>query len=148
METNSSSEQNIDIALMLKAKQGNKKAFSRLFCKYQAEVNRFFFFRCFSTYDAEDYTQEVFLRLWQRRENYLPKANLRSYLRRVGRNLLNDQWRKKKRTPSHISLNRPRREGDDKSMPLEIADKKSPDPAEVLVQKEKNNNPQQPYDSS
>ena len=68
MKINKSPEHNIDADLILKIKRGDREAFSELFLKYHKDIKSFFSKRCHfqNHYEVEDYTQEVFFRLWQK----------------------------------------------------------------------------------
>jgi len=50
---------------------------------------------------AEDLTQEVFLRVWEKRNDFnSKKGNIRTWVYRIARNLVIDEYRKKKDIPN------------------------------------------------
>jgi RNA polymerase sigma-70 factor (ECF subfamily) len=79
------------------AKKGDKEAFNLLYEIYFLPVFRYIFARINSTTEAEDLTQEVFLRFYQNVKNIEIKDNSPlNYFFTISRNLVIDYWRKKK----------------------------------------------------
>lgn len=88
-----------DAALIRKAQQGYTDAFGELYERYSVNIFRFVCLRLGSHQDAEDITEEIFLRAWHN----LPKYDERgvpfaAYLFQIARNALIDHYRKN-RTP-------------------------------------------------
>ena len=69
-----------DTRLMIKASEGDKKAYDKLYRKYSSAVSRFVSSRNGRIPSAEDITQEVFFRVWQNRAKYRPKSAFKTYL--------------------------------------------------------------------
>jgi RNA polymerase sigma-70 factor (ECF subfamily) len=85
------------IALVKSAKKGDKNAFSELYEYYIAPIFRFVFFRVRNRLDAEDLTQNIFLKTWNYLPNYKQKKDpFSSWLYAIARNTVIDFWRKKK----------------------------------------------------
>lgn len=92
-----------DAVLIQKAQQGLTEAFGELYERYSATIFRFVCLRIGSREDAEDLTEEIFLRAWHN----LPKYDERgipfaAYLFQVARNALIDHYRKNKNPLSSI----------------------------------------------
>jgi RNA polymerase sigma-70 factor (ECF subfamily) len=83
--------------LIKKAKQGNNEAFNDIYNLYFVPIFRYIYFRVNSKTEAEDLTQEVFLKAYQNIKNfkYKNKSPL-NYFLTIARNTVIDHWRKKK----------------------------------------------------
>jgi len=86
--------------LVEQAKKGDAGAFGELYEFYAPLVFRFLFSHLDNRLDAEDLTEEVFLRVWEA----LPGFRLRGvpfggYLFRVARNALYDFYRRNRHSP-------------------------------------------------
>lgn len=88
-----------DAVLIQKAQQGHSDAFGELYERYSVTIFRFVCLRLGSRQDAEDLTEEIFMRAWNNLAKYdergIPFA---AYLFQVARNALIDHYRKN-RTP-------------------------------------------------
>jgi len=84
--------------LLRKAQAGNVDAFGKLYERHMLGVFRFLYARLGDRADAEDLTEEVFLKAWQALARYeqrgLPYS---AFLMRIARNQLTDHFRKKAR---------------------------------------------------
>jgi len=76
-----------DAELMLQAKLGDEGAFSLLFHEHRAPVHRFVLRMVGDRSDAEDITQEVFLRVYRYRECYEVTAKFTTWLYRIAGNV-------------------------------------------------------------
>lgn len=85
-----------DADLMTRVSKGDRKAFREILTRYQNGVYGFAFRYLCDPHEAEDISQEVFLRLYRSAESYCSSASLRAYLFRITRNLCIDYLRKKK----------------------------------------------------
>lgn len=77
----------------------NKETFvEQIFNKYSDEIYNFVLNRIgYNKTDAEDLTQEVFLRVWKSRESYdSARSSIRTWIYIIARNLLKDRFKKKK----------------------------------------------------
>jgi RNA polymerase sigma-70 factor (ECF subfamily) len=93
-----------DVDLMLRIRAGDEEAFRELMDRYAAILVRFFRRLGMSIDDAEDGAQEIFLRLYRSREEYVPKTKFRHFLFRIATNYWIDRFRAAKRRPTSLSL--------------------------------------------
>ncbi len=91
-------------------KTGDFRAFDELYARYSQSLRRFLFSLTWDQDTAEDYLQEVFLRLYRARERYEPTGKLSSYLFRIAKNYYLSQVRKKRRS-EEMSLSLENRDG-------------------------------------
>jgi RNA polymerase sigma-70 factor (ECF subfamily) len=73
--------------LMGRVRLGNKHAFEVLIRRHQQSVLNFIFRFMGNRTDAEDLTQEVFLRIWKAAGTYKPEAKFTTWLYRIATNL-------------------------------------------------------------
>jgi len=73
--------------LICKVATGDKHAFETLVCRHQRPVLNFIFRFLGDAAEAEDLTQEVFLRVWKSAGTYRPDAKFTTWLYRVAANL-------------------------------------------------------------
>lgn len=87
--------------LVLKAKRGDKNAFSVLYQEYLTPIFRYLYARLGSRQEAEDLSQVVFIKAWQAIKNFrFQKKPILSWLYTIARHSLIDFTRKKKEIPS------------------------------------------------
>jgi RNA polymerase sigma-70 factor (ECF subfamily) len=86
-----------EVQLMLRAKEGDDEAFSRLVAAYQDRLVNIFFHLVQSQEVAEDLSQEVFLRIYRARRGYVPTARFSTWLFRIANNLASNSRRDKGR---------------------------------------------------
>lgn len=92
--------------LIQKARSGDTDAYGRLYEANAPAVFRFLYAHLDDRLDAEDLTEETFLRVWQALPGYREQgAPFGGFLFRVARNVLYDHYRKTRRRPS-ITLDR------------------------------------------
>jgi RNA polymerase sigma-70 factor, ECF subfamily len=85
------------LLLMRKAKEGDKEAFSCLYRAYFSQVFRYIYFRLQNKAAAEDLTQTVFLKVYERISAYRDKNRPPlAYFFTVAKNKVIDFWRKNK----------------------------------------------------
>lgn len=82
-----------DDALMQQVIAGDTQAFGQIVRRYQAQLLRFARRALSSPEQAQDVTQEAFLRLWRGRARYQSQGRLDRYLLRVVRHLCLDAMR-------------------------------------------------------
>lgn len=82
--------------MVQKAQAGDNVVFHRLVDQYQPEIYRMIFYRTRSKMDAEDLTQDVFLKAYKNLSGLKSPAAFRSWLYRIAINRLRDHYRKKK----------------------------------------------------
>ncbi len=93
----------LDEALMILFQQGDEDAFHLLFDRYSARVINFAYRFLNSKEEAEDITQDVFLRIYRKRLSYDSTSLFRPWLYSIVSRLVSNKLRDKKRHP-HQSL--------------------------------------------
>jgi RNA polymerase sigma-70 factor (family 1) len=83
------------INLAVRIKRGEKEAFRQLFEQYAPKISRFAMSFLKNKTDAEELLQDVFLKLWEKRENIDPEQNIKSYIFKIAINSIYDLVRKK-----------------------------------------------------
>jgi RNA polymerase sigma-70 factor (ECF subfamily) len=92
--------------LLSKAQAGEAEAFGELYLRYAQTVFRFLFAHLNDRLDAEDLTEEVFLKVWRCLPEYHEQGvPFLAFLFRIARNALIDFYRRSGRSGQHISLN-------------------------------------------
>jgi RNA polymerase sigma-70 factor (ECF subfamily) len=81
---------------MARIREGEVAAFEELVRRYQKSLVNFFFRQSWDGYLAEDFAQEVFLRIFKAARNYRPTASFRTYLFSIARNYWIDHLRSKR----------------------------------------------------
>jgi RNA polymerase sigma-70 factor (ECF subfamily) len=85
-----------DIQLMLRFKEGDLSAYDMIFNKYKKEVLNTVYRIIGNKDDAEDLSQEVFLRIYNARKRYKPTSSFRTYLHKIIVNTCLSYLRRKK----------------------------------------------------
>jgi len=86
-------------ALVNKARTGDKEALTKLYSVFREKIYRYVFFKCGNHADAEDITNEVFLRMIQSIANFRWKGiGFSSWLFKIASNLVIDYYRNKSRS--------------------------------------------------
>ena len=75
----------------------DQEAFAILFARYQAQVTESMRWITRDPVAADDLTQEVFLRVWNRADQWLGQGSFRGWLFRIARNLSLNQLRSQSR---------------------------------------------------
>lgn len=96
-----------DKTLVLAIQNGDTEAFAALLRRYEKTVYRTCYLVTGNAEDAEDLTQEVFLRVWSGIGNYRGESKFFTWLYAVTKHVCADRVRKNSRTPKHISLTPP-----------------------------------------
>lgn len=86
-----------DVQLMLRAKSGDKEAFSQLVTAYEERVLKTLRRQVRNEHTAEDLAQEVFLRIYGARNRYEPTAKFTTWLFRIASNLASNSRRDRRR---------------------------------------------------
>jgi len=84
-----------DEALMERLRGGDAGAFGELIGRHLGAVAGFAYRMVGNAAEADDIAQETFLRLWRNRAVWEPRAQLRTWLFRVARNLCVDRFRRR-----------------------------------------------------
>ncbi|MDR1381016.1 MAG: RNA polymerase sigma-70 factor [Tannerella sp.] len=69
-------------------RQGDKKAFEVVYRKYGGRVYHFFLSLLRDGFAAEDLTQNVFMKIWEKREGIDPDGHFEAYLFTIARHML------------------------------------------------------------
>ena len=98
--------EDIEDAQLLKiAQDGDADAFGELYERYAKLIHRFMFAHLDHRIDAEDLTEEVFLRVWRTLPNFREQGvPFGAYLYHIARNVLIDHYRRNKRSFRDISI--------------------------------------------
>ncbi len=88
-----------EVVLMLRVAAGDEPAFADLVCRYTPRVFGHFCRQLSDRAEAEDLTQEVFLRLYRSRLRYRPKASFSTWLFHIAQNVLRNALRTRRRRP-------------------------------------------------
>ena len=108
-----------DLTLVSAAAGGDRLAFERLVEKYASFVFRTVSFSVGNPADAEDLTQEIFLKLWRGLPEFGGRSRFLTWLVRIVRNACADYIRKKQRSVKTEPLLSDRNgDGEDEEMPL------------------------------
>jgi len=101
-----------DVALMLRVQGDDAAAFAELLERYGARIFGHFFRVLGDRQDAEDLTQEVFLRIYRARKRYQPRARFGTWLFHITQNVARNAIRSRRRHPCvHLEVLSGREEG-------------------------------------
>jgi RNA polymerase sigma factor (sigma-70 family) len=90
--------------LMLKMANGDADAFNRLYIEFCPILRRLFANSNFRHMSLDDFTQEVFTRLWQQRENYRGTSCFLTYLLGIARYTLSEKIRQSYKMARIVNL--------------------------------------------
>ncbi|MFO7853474.1 MAG: RNA polymerase sigma-70 factor [Bacteroidota bacterium] len=95
-------KENTDYNLVKSLKKGDLFAFDKLFSKYSKKL--YYFARSYlgSSEDAEGMVQEVFLLIWNKREELKEHLSFNAFLYTVTYNAIRKYFRKKEREKRHL----------------------------------------------
>jgi len=114
---------------------GDIPAFEKLIQRYRNSVLNFIYKYLGDRFGAEDLAQEVFIRVYRARADYVPSAKFTTWLFRIATNLALNSVRDNRHQRMEISLDAPitadAEDGDER--PLDVADK-HPDIEQHLVE--------------
>ncbi len=114
----------VDTQLIQKAQNGDKDAFGTLYERYAQTIFRFVYSRLDNRLDAEDLTEEVFVRVWKSLPDYREQgAPFVAYLFQVARNSIIDFYRRSQHKKQDLSV---------EDHVIDIVDE-NPDPAEMYA---------------
>lgn len=129
----STNEENAkDVALMLRVKEGDVRAFEELVTRHQGAVIGTVAKMLNCQSEAEDIAQQVFLRLWKSAKRYKEKAKFTTYLFTITRNLVFNES-KRRSTRKQVSIEQRNEEAH-----VEIADTQTAEPNKALLEAELN----------
>src|SRR5258708_13651506 len=96
-----------DVQLMLDVKAGDGNSFELLLQRYRTPLVNFLYRMVRNREQAEDLAQEVFLRVYRAREEYVPSAKFTTWLFRIATNLALNSLRDNRYQRMEISLDAP-----------------------------------------
>ncbi len=83
-----------EVTTILRAKDGDGDAFSRLYDAYFDRIYRFFYYRVDDEEMAGDLTSQVFIKAWENLDHYQPSGHpFGAWLFQIARNLAIDHYR-------------------------------------------------------
>ena len=85
-----------DAELIQATIDGDTSAFSVLVGRYSRDVYGFVFFMAKNVSDAEDITQETFIKVWKNMKKFKPEQRFKSWLLAIARNTTIDYIRKRR----------------------------------------------------
>jgi RNA polymerase sigma-70 factor (ECF subfamily) len=88
-----------EVGLMLRVAEGDDAAFADLTCRFTPRVFGYFCRQLRDRAEAEDLTQEVFLRLYRSRARYQPRARFGTWVFHITQNVLRNALRTRRRRP-------------------------------------------------
>jgi RNA polymerase sigma-70 factor, ECF subfamily len=122
-----------DVQLMLDVKAGDEQSFALLLQRYRSPLVNFIYRMVRNREQAEDLAQEVFLRVYRARADYVPSAKFTTWLFRIATNLALNSVRDNRHQRLELSLDAPMNSEDGDERPLDVADK-HPDIEQHLVE--------------
>jgi RNA polymerase sigma-70 factor (ECF subfamily) len=129
-QTNSSTSTQL-VALVNQAREGNRSALAQLADRFHEDIFRMVYYRIRSRVDAEDITQDVFLKAFQKISSVKDAAKFRGWLFSITLNRIRD-FQRKKRFRSLF-----KKEDDNiESQPNEMADSDQPEALEQVLKKD------------
>jgi RNA polymerase sigma-70 factor, ECF subfamily len=94
-----------DIQLIQRSQQGDTQAFGELYERYASRVFRYLYAHLDNRLDAEDLTEDVFLRVWKSLGGYQEQGvPFLAFLFRVARNALIDHYRRSGKNQAETSI--------------------------------------------
>jgi len=110
---------------MLDVKAGDEQSFALLLQRYRAPLVNFLYRMVRERAEAEDLAQEVFLRVYRARKDYVPSAKFTTWLFRIATNLALNSVRDNRYQRLEVSIDAPvttdAEDGDERT--LDVAEK-------------------------
>lgn len=119
------------VSLVNRAREGNRSAFTQLADQFHQEIFRMVFYRIRSRVDAEDITQDVFLKAFQKISSVKEAAKFRGWLFSITLNRIRD-FQRKKRFRSLFK----KEDENIESHPIEKTDRDQPEALEQVLRKD------------
>jgi RNA polymerase sigma-70 factor (ECF subfamily) len=114
-----------DVQLMLDVKAGDEQSFALLLQRYRSPLVNFLYRMVRGREEAEDLAQEVFLRVYRARKDYVPSAKFTTWLFRIATNLALNSVRDHRYQRMEVSIDVPvtadGEDGDERT--LDVAEK-------------------------
>jgi RNA polymerase sigma-70 factor, ECF subfamily len=96
-----------DVQLMLDVKAGDDSSFNFLLVKYRSPLVNFLYRMVRDRATAEDLAQDVFLRVYRARKEYIPSAKFTTWLFRIATNAALNSVRDNRHQRMQVSLDAP-----------------------------------------
>ncbi len=94
----------MDNAKLLEAlKNGDHKAFEEVFFEYFDKIKKFIAMFLKSDDEAEELTQDIFVRIWVNRDSFNPSKSLNAYMYAIARNATLNLIKHKKLRLNHVA---------------------------------------------
>lgn len=126
-----------DRQLMEKAQEGDREAFRKIVDRYKQRIVNFLNSLCGDRQRARDLAQEVFIKVYERRQQYSPTGSFSSYLYTIARNHWYDYLRSTKTDLDTMSLDAPAGDPGGDSIGSLIENQSASEPFEELREEEK-----------
>ena len=110
-----------DVQLMLDVKAGDEQSFALLLHRYRSPLVNFLYRMVRNREQAEDLAQEVFLRVYRAREEYVPSAKFTTWLFRIATNLALNSVRDTRYRKLEVSIDAPitaAEDGDERTLDI------------------------------
>src|SRR5258705_10724070 len=113
-----------DVQLMLDVKSGDERSFELLLQRYRTPLVNFLYRMVRSREQAEDLAQEVIIRVYRAREEYVPSAKFTTWLFRIATNLALNSLRDHRYQKMEMSIDAPLTDSEEgHERPIEVAAK-------------------------
>jgi len=93
-------EDELDVALMMRVRDGDVHAFEEIVARHQRAVVGTVAKMLGGASDAEDIAQQVFIRIWKSAARYTPQAKFTTWMFTITRNLVFNETRRRRRKPT------------------------------------------------
>ncbi|WP_044949032.1 sigma-70 family RNA polymerase sigma factor [Chthonomonas calidirosea] len=124
-----------DTALVQRAKANDRAAFNEIVLRYKDKVYNYIYRMVRHATDAEDLTQETFVRAYLSLHSFQSRASLNTWLFRIATNLCIDHCRRAKRTQGLVTSLSPDNEEEEEGPQRDVPDATF-DPQRLLLNKE------------
>ena len=91
-------DEQYESGLTKRACRGDKNAFGDLYERYLDQIYRYIYYRVSNPQDAEDLTEQVFLKAWEKLPQYRGSVPFRAWIYRIAHNIVIDHYRTRKDT--------------------------------------------------
>lgn len=91
-----------DIKQLKRLKASDTNAFKSLYLKYFEPLYRYIYYQTYQKELSEDILQEVFCRIWEKREQIDPDQSFQAFVYRIAHHLVIDHYRKSSLKKEHL----------------------------------------------
>jgi RNA polymerase sigma-70 factor, ECF subfamily len=111
-----------DVQLMLDVKAGDERSFELLLRKYRTPLVNFLYRMVRDSGIAEDLAQEVFLRVYRARNQYVPSAKFTTWMFRIATNVALNSVRDNRYSKLSVSIDQTVEDGEQEQKVMELRD--------------------------